>query len=77
MSSRAVSGELGLDRPVDIAVDTTRAKSIEDPFPLEHGGDGGLEAGEAQRDLHAFAEVEDLGELRSPLRIDEVHALEI
>ena len=72
-----VRGQLRFDGAVDVAVDAARAEAVEDAVLLEHGGDGRLDAGEPQLDLHTLGEVEDLRELRGSLGIDQVDALEV
>src|SRR4051812_26822301 len=76
-SERAIQVELRLDGAMDVSVQVVRPEALEDAVLREDRGDRGLEAREPQLDVDTSGVVEDLRELRGPLRVDQIHAFEI
>ena len=73
----AIRCDLRLEGAVDVSVDAVFAQALQHTVLPEHARHGGLHAGEAQLDTGALGEVEDLGQLRRALGVDEVDALQV
>ena len=64
-------------RPVDVAVDPVLPDPVDQAVRRQHGGHLRLHAGQAQVHRTRGRQLVELAQLRRPLRVDEVHALEV
>ena len=72
-----VVGELSLDRCVDVPVDVVGAERVDDSVCRESCDDLRFRAGQAHGDTVGLGDLVQLGELRRPLRIDEIDAFQV